>query len=650
MALYEAALTRRGVPFVSNRGRGYFQSDAVRDLVLLLRAIHDPQDRFALAAALTGPAFGLEDEDLWRLFGVGEGAPHERLAELARSDGEEARALGALLELREEAVTGSPARVVERALYDLRLLEVARLGPDGAQAAANLRKALGVARRIRTQGHRGLGDLLRHLSTLREEDFAEAEAALGHAHEDVVQLLTVHGAKGLEFPVVFLADAGRVPRGGLTPPFLLDATGRFALAVRDPLEDRRLQPAGYRALLAADHAAGEEEALRLLYVAATRAEERLVVSAPATGRKKDGTPKYLGGWAAALLDLLDVAFAPQDEVVHLDDAGFRVRVLDATGPPPADAPSLSEPEPTTADRARAESLVRAARADVAPLGETRFVVTVSELLLFAESPARYYEERVLAAARSAPARGPDDDAVTFDEDEGAAAWVERLAAFDEEDPADRDRARIGQACHAWIRDFVRRGIAPPEARLAAICAAVFDAEPPAGVLEDVRALCARFLESETARAVREAAASGEAAEAEVAFHARVRFPGGARVGPFDALLVKGSLDLWLPTPEGPRIVDHKTNRRGARHADEPSIAAHYAWQLRLYALAAERLLGRDVAGASLLLLDPSWGPGAVEVPIDVGGAALEETRLLCQALAVAERERRYPADWRVLVH
>jgi hypothetical protein len=71
--------------------------------------------------------------------------------------------------------------------------------------------------------------------------------------------------------------------------------------------------------------------------------------------------------------------------------------------------------------------------------------------------------------------------------------------------------------------------------------------------------------------------------------------------------------------------------------------------MRLYALAAERILGRDVAGADLVLLDPGWGPEAVVVPVPVLGPDLEEARRLCEAFAVSAMEGRWPEDWRVLL-
>jgi hypothetical protein len=74
---------------------------------------------------------------------------------------------------------------------------------------------------------------------------------------------------------------------------------------------------------------------------------------------------------------------------------------------------------------------------------------------------------------------------------------------------------------------------------------------------------------------------------------------------------------------------------------------HYGPQLRLYALAAERIVGKRVTGAGLLLLDPAWAAAGapVEVPVDVSGEALLTTRRLCRAYAISCLTDRWPAHW-----
>lgn len=210
-----------------------------------------------------------------------------------------------------------------------------------------------------------------------------------------------------------------------------------------------------------------------------------------------------------------------------------------------------------------------------------------------------------------------------------------------------DRAALGRAVHAAIE---RLAAEPPDDE--AVSRALEEEWPggaPPGATEAVARMVGRFRRSEVGRGVAAALGRGEDVRREASFHARIRFPGGARVGDHDALLVRGSIDLWLPEEGGVRIVDHKTNPPTRAHRTPADLARHYAVQLRLYALAAERLLGRDVAGASLLLLDEGWGPAAVEVAVDVAGEGLEDARRLCQAYALAALEGRWPADWHDLV-
>jgi ATP-dependent exoDNAse (exonuclease V) beta subunit len=154
----------------------------------------------------------------------------------------------------------------------------------------------------------------------------------------------------------------------------------------------------------------------------------------------------------------------------------------------------------------------------------------------------------------------------------------------------------------------------------------------------------RFLASATADDLFRAMSEGRDVRREVAFHARVAFPRREEVAGFDSILVKGTIDLWLPGPGGLRILDHKTNSPRGRLRTTADLARHYGPQLRLYALAAERVLGRDVAGAGLLLLDPAWA-APVELDVDVSGDALLETRRLCRAYALSMLEGRFPVRW-----
>jgi len=240
-------------------------------------------------------------------------------------------------------------------------------------------------------------------------------------------------------------------------------------------------------------------------------------------------------------------------------------------------------------------------------------------------------------------------------DDGARR--ERVEAFDEPaeqhagpDGVSMDRAALGRAVHAVLEHVGPTDLEAPSHLIDRAVQAEHEEEAGAEAFASaVRRMVNRFLASDAGAQLRAALADGLDVRREVALHARIRFPRGDAVGGFDSLLVKGSIDLWLPTADGVLVIDHKTNRKGGAFDTPEALAAHYAWQLRLYALATERALGADVAGTRLLLLDPSWGEETLEVPVDVSGDALEDARRLCRAFALAELEGRYPEDWRSLL-
>lgn len=669
LPIYEDALEARGIPFLTQRSRGFLQAEEIADLIHVLRVVHNPHDRFALACALTGPALAATDAELLRWFARdpqadGPARPWERFAAEAAAGGPHRETAEILAALRLEAAGGSLAAVVERALEDLGLYEAALLRPGGDRAAANLRKAVEIARRLDRGGRRGLGDLLRHLDTLRARELGEGDAPVGGEADDVVRLTTVHGAKGLEYPVVFVADVGRTIVGP-APRILFDGARGVAAQVSDPLEGTTLTPGGHEAIRRREQEEEQQESLRLLYVATTRAEERLVLSAWCQGATKKGAPKLLRGWGARLWELADMPLEAGTYDVELGPreapGRLAVHVVDGeeVARPQAAPPTAPVPQPSPAALARAEEVWARAARPVAPLGHTRYVASVSELLAFAASPQRYYLERVLrgaeraaaASAWDAPSGAQDGDPLPSSEDPRAAQRAELAEAWDEpgEVHAGLDRAALGRAVHA-VLEHVRA--TDEDVPASALERAVEEEGGDAAFAEAVRGLARRFLCSDLGARLRRALADGADVRREVALHARIRFPAGEPVGGFEALLVKGSIDLWLPTPEGVLVVDHKTNRRGGAFATPEALAEHYAWQLRLYALAAERALGAEVAGARLVLLDPGWapdGPAGVEVAVDVSGPRLEETRRLCRAFARAELEGRYPTDWRLLL-
>ncbi len=293
VAIYEDAFARAGVPSYTVKGRGFYDCKEVKDLAALLAAIDDPQNPIELAAALRSPLFGLSDQCLLEM------ALHlneQRLAEgrsrpmwtLFDDSGEHfawlgverEAALGAkdvLIALRKMRERASLTAIIERAL-ELTRFEAVILGlPNGLQRAANVRKLMETARGFEAHRFFGLGDFVRHLRLLVEKEPREPQAQIVGEADNVVRLMTIHQAKGLEFPVVIVADLGRRPHSDSESIVMTAEYGLLACDTAGAGDDRLPNPlvAAYRAAVKDQEQA---EAARVLYVAMTRARDRLILS------------------------------------------------------------------------------------------------------------------------------------------------------------------------------------------------------------------------------------------------------------------------------------------------------------------------------------------------------------------------------------
>lgn len=661
----ERGLLEAGVPFQVGKGSGFYHATEIEDLLHLLRVVHDPLDRYALAAFLASPAVGASDADLFDVFGPGgDGTSAMEPIDVARAHPSLGEAVAGIDDLRRISVQEGLETLVAAAVHRFQLLPVAMLQAGGTRRARNLAKAIAIARSLDDQGRHGLFDLLRRVTDLIDREVREAEAASA-VEGDAVSVLTVHAAKGLEWPAVFLLCAGSGAKDRTDEASaLLDREGGVALRLRDPLEGGSVPTGAHRAVAALERAADAAEASRLLYVALTRAEERLVVSATARGRRGDGRPTALSGPAGALWDWLDPHVGLGS--VDVERGGATVRVTVET-PRPAQAGAVfpffarvgaagvlddATYAPAPAALARATAAWAAAEAPLPSLGRTPYVASVSALLAFARSPAAYYRDRlvgadaahetVVAATRIAEREDPGlAEAEGTDPGRALAGGAER---YDEgRDVVDGvDRAALGRAVHLALERCAPGGA--PEALDALVLGALADegVPPEPRVSALARAMVARALGTVPLRAIEQ----GLPGRREAAFHARVRFPEGEPVAGFEALLVKGTIDLWVTAPDGRvTIHDFKTNAPSAALPDAEAILSRYALQMQLYALAVERIVGRDVAGASLLLLDPAWARRgvAVELPVDVSGPRLLAARRVVRAFAVAHHEERFPA-------
>jgi ATP-dependent helicase/nuclease subunit A len=601
---YEEALERAGLrPYVVGGG-GYWQGQQVEDLRDLLAVIANPLDDQALFGALASPACAVLPDTLWLLRRaatvrgdddrehfdhiwplvrdlVETGSPSRGDAEAAAlipaEELERIRGFAAVLgELRERSTEGGLETLVDRAAtafgYDLATL----MREDGTARWANVRKLMRLAREFEASEGPDLGAFLEYLDSRAASRDREAEAATraeGHAG---VRVMTVHGAKGLEFGVVAVADLGRNLQLGWTPLRVRagEEGSEGGELARVGVQLGRLgRPAerlhDYQELteLAAERDA-EEEA-RLAYVAATRAKRRLLLSGTfnpnALKREIDARKPIALQLIRSLLDG-DVT----EREVDLPEAGDGY-------PSGGMRLSVSEPGPGVGAEllvGRETEAAPEAPTDVEPpLGRPEVPpaliggLSYSALSSYENCGYRFYVERVLGI-------GEPDIASRGDSDESSPA------------PEIRRRFGPGVAVHALLEWSARNRWREPSAERAAAAVREQGLEASDQQIEAVLELSRAFLGSGLREEIGEARVS-----AEVPFVLSV---GGT--------LVRGSIDLLVERPDGSvLVVDYKTDRLNDR--DPVEIVSRYTVQRDLYALAAAAR-GAPVETAYVFLEQP----------------------------------------------
>jgi ATP-dependent helicase/nuclease subunit A len=321
---YEDGLERANVPFLTVAGRGFYGRPEIRDLLNGLQALADPTDDLALAGLLRSPAFALSDAALYRLCaGRDEEEGPTPLWDVLRSagmglpgeDGRQAeRTIGVITDLHKR-VGRSPVADVLKALLDATGYRAALIQAGESRGARNVSKLLADAH---TSGIVSVGEFLEYVSGLRDSGTREGEARA--TVEGAVQIMSVHAAKGLEFPVVVIGDVtygGRGAGGVLVDPDL-----GVLLPVKDEGDSL---PAAYHLGKARARDQEDAESDRLLYVAATRAREKLILSG-CIGLRADGTPRSLGGWLGKVGGLEGLGLA--DTAIPYDEDGADMARLD----------------------------------------------------------------------------------------------------------------------------------------------------------------------------------------------------------------------------------------------------------------------------------------------------------------------------------
>ena len=540
---FEEAFREAGVPFVSDGGRGFYQKFKVGAAIAVLLAALRPGDPLALAAALRSPLYGFSDEDLARHFLEAADAPEE-LEEAVRE-------IHALHEKKKEL---SARALLEEIYRRTGAFELFLASSGGEQRVANLLKLLDMAHEFTQDGRRGADAFAAHLEAQEAlgEEANEPEALLGGGAR-AVRFMTVHQAKGLEFPVVALADVSGRP-DGRQKPWLSDRR-KDAVELRLGARPRRLASAGYADALEREQRFQDAERKRLLYVAATRARDcllwpmesfRAVMEKAGAGEEEIEAIRE----AACVLRVSPEARAASDSIFRLPEEAFR----------PKDGGAARAPE----ERAmREEELMRLKEpvASPAPL-----------------APSRLVEGGELDAAAS------------------GASWID----FEEGEPAGREARADGRAFGELTHAILAR-LEPPEAsRLDALRGEARARARALGLDEAEAALALRLIRVSTEEGVlaRAAEASRRWRELPLVFEREGR-------------LIRGYVDLAFEEAGKLVVVDFKTDAIKAGEAR--ARADFYANQGRAYAMGLKAATGLEVKELVFSFLRPDVD---VSLPVD----------------------------------
>jgi ATP-dependent helicase/nuclease subunit A len=577
LPVYESALRRLGLPTLAGVG-GFWSHQQVGDLLAWLRALANPLDELALYSTLASPLVGISSDGLaliaraarearrgvWQAISSGD---KELDALLPGSDRERMAAFIELFAAERTAVALRPIsellrRVIFATGYEAHVLSLSW----GERRLANIHKLVRLARRFEAQEGRDLRAFLDHVAHVEVAfDGREAEAPVGDGELDAVRLMSIHAAKGLEFPVVCVADLGRDPNLRV-PDLLIDgAGGRVGLRLLELGNPEPTSALDFEKLREECRSAQEEEEDRVLYVACTRAQNRLLLSgAVAFERWPAAKPGVASiAWLAPALvpdapKLAAIAERPAGGLTVDMGGGLLVRlVLNASGAveesPPASSPVFAGGGPTNGSVSVPNPHGKRDGPASEPLSDPDATMSYTSLAELERCGYRYYLERVLRLPENRAAARPGFD------DGGIEARVR------------------GTIVHVLLEsvDFSRPR--SPTAQDVGRVARQIGANLSSANREEIAALIAGALAAAPARLLQQAR------------RFRSEHPFAFSLGPAhpDEPLVTGVLDLLVEQADGSSlIVDYKSDRLVGGEDLELLVREDYGFQRLLYALAA----------------------------------------------------------------
>ena len=609
---YEEALTARGIPVYADARENLMEAAHIRPLISLLKVIDNPAQDIYLAAAMLGPMFGFTDDDLVRLRAQSAAMQKKAQEEQgAKETGKRASRMslyGAVLQVVQNGDETLFTRKVKD-FYDqlTALRRMARSAPaeqllEEIFVSTGYLAALGVlengahrredARRFAAfcaqTGANGISALVRAIDAAAQAGSTGQDTVPGGARPGCVTIMTIHRSKGLQFPVVFVGDTARhFNLSDTYQPVLLHREYGAGLRLRPEQGESMYKTAAYAALASVHAQETRSEQMRLLYVALTRAQDKLILTVP-LGMTKTGNPfakaaAFLAAGAGETLNQQAGSFADWLRaalLVHpfggplrrlagdlelpfvFTESEIMVTVQEAQPEPetPEQEPEAAEPVP--ADPALVAQLQEgfAWRYPAAKLAAVPAKVSVTSIVHKAEQTTLERPAFLSKDGLTAAEMGTALHAFLEHADFASLAAAKAAGTLEEAILAERQRQVDTRLVAPEIAEKLNAGrirrFAESEA-FAKICAA----EKVLRELAFITALPASAVLTAQGASAQEAAAVQD-----------------------EQVLVQGIADLVLVFPDHLELLDYKTDRRKT----EADFLSAYRPQLNLYALAIDK--------------------------------------------------------------
>ena len=585
--IYEKILAENLIPSYIESKSGFFASPEISTMLSLMRVTDNPIQDVPLLAILLSPIFGFTADELAQMRIDERKKPiYHCIRKAADSGNEKCIAfLSKIDELRMLSATLPCDRFLEEMFEKTGCKAIASAMPNGSQRKANLSMLVDYAKKYEDSGKRGLSGFIRFIDrNQRKNSDLEAAADVSEA-ADVVHIMTIHKSKGLEFPVCIIAD--------LNAPFNGDAARNVAayhpdmgicFERRDSKRKCKYPTVGKKAIDIAEKISGRSEELRVLYVAMTRAKERLICIT-----RYDNPEKKLSairGEIGTEEHIMPFALLSKSSMADWLLLGF-LRHPDA-------ASLWGENSPITLPAARNMhfELIKELGSPVESTGEGEKLAADPDLLEKIKRKTEYkYPYSSLAGIMAKVS--PSDLETTEFSTEYFASEKPQFLSKSGMNPANR-----GTATHKFMEFFDYSAESfDVDAQIERMVAEHHLTEDEAKILE--RDKLKRFFRNEIAARIKHSPLIMREKKVTVGIRAGDIYPDIAENSADETIVVQGYVDCAFEENGGLVIVDYKTDRR----TDEEMLKSRYKEQLKMYEFALHECTGKKIHGTVIYSFD-----------------------------------------------